>query len=888
MKSGIIKCTLAKNLSKSGIIIFFFLIQFISFPALAQKYHFTFSDVPLSQALAEISAKTQCKLSFDADLLKKITVSADIDEEDVSKIIETLLKDSNLSYELKYDTYLIIRQNPAFPAKAQIKYKTISGIVFDQKSGERLPYASIVDPDSHIAVPSNVEGGFSIRIPDTSQVRLQIRYLGFQTLDTITDETAGSVFLRLGLKQKLQAIETVDVAGSRIEMLESGKEAGHVVFNPSRFVDLPNYGETDVFRALQLLPGISSFENSSQLNVRGGTADQNLVLLDGFTLYNLDHFFGVFSALNPNVIKNIQVYRGGFDSRYGERVSSIVDIVGKSGNQSKPVFYGGINLISANLTAEIPITKKLTVVAAGRRAYSDMYSTWLADELLSDKLGQTRLPIPDANVITPEFYFSDFNLKVSYQANDHENLSVSAYGSKDYLNSSNTHSNDRGEISVEDINEWGNYGFGATWNKQWTSKYFTSLQMGHSGYFNDYSNTSTAIANEGTIPPGDTAFVHNNEVTDATNESNRLTDYFLAFRNEFAAGQKHRLEFGISGRYNQFTFYKDASRDFVYDNLESSAYLLTGFIQDGITIGEKLSVKPGLRINYYTNTAKFYIEPRLVGNYSLTKEWSLKFATGHYVQFLNKSGTAQNYGYNRDFWVMADGDVNPVVTSNHFIAGVNFTKNEFSFDLETYYKTVNGLQEYIFNTNPDGRNSPPPNGGEFSRFISGSGNAMGIDFLVKYEGTHFTSWIAYSLSKSTRGFDEINGGAEIPGDFDQTHELKWTSLYSLKKWNFSTLVIYNTGKPYVESSTTEEDLSTTTRVYQRLPDYFRVDLSMNYNFNIKNVNIKPGVSVLNAFNTDNYLDAYTRVYNFGDNPQIETTLVKAQSLTFNFFVNFRF
>jgi len=887
MKLKIIKYILAKTRDKVGFIILLLFIFLLSAPVSAQKYQFTFTDTPLSVALTEVAAKTQIKLSFDAGLLKKTIVSAQIGRDDEEAILNALLEGTDFTFEKKYDTYLIIRSNISPVKIIPIKYRTLSGIVYDRESAERLPYASVYDTKHQIAVSTNVEGSFSIRIPDTVAVELQVRYLGFQTLDTIINDT-NTELLRFGLSQRLLSIETVDVSGSRLEMLETGDEAGHVVFNPSRFVDLPNYGETDVFRALQLLPGISSFENSSQLNVRGSTADQNLVLLDGFTLYNLDHFFGVFSALNPNVIKNIQVYRGGFDSRYGERVSAIVDIVGKSGNHTKPAVYGGVNLISANLTAEIPITKKLTVVAAGRRAYSDMYSTWLADELLNDKLGQTRLPAPDANVITPEFYFSDFNLKVSYEINEQENLSASAYGSKDYLNSSNDFSNDRGDISVEDINEWGNYGFGATWNKQWNKTYFSSLQLGHSGYFNDYSNTSTTLLNESSIPPGDTAFIQNNEVTDITNESNRLNDYFLSFRNELDVAQNHQVEFGISGRYNQFTFYKDASRDFIYDNLESSAFLFTGFVQDGVTIGNKLALKPGLRVNYYTNSAKFYIEPRLTGSYLLSKEWAIKFATGRYVQFLNKSGTSQSYGYNRDFWVLADGDVNPVVTSNHFIMGTNFTKNEFSFDVEAYYKTVNGLQEYIFNMNPGGKNSHSSDGGEYSRFISGSGKAMGIDFLIKYEGTQFTSWLAYSLSKSTRHFDEINEGDEIPGNFDQTHELKWTNLYSLGKWNFSTLCIYNTGKPYLESSTTEEDLSATTRVYQRLPDYFRVDLSMNYNFNIKNVNIKPGLSVLNAFNTDNYLDAYTRIINFGDNPQIETTLIQAQRLTFNFFVNFRF
>ncbi|HPF51942.1 MAG TPA: TonB-dependent receptor [Draconibacterium sp.] len=862
-------------------------LQFFTVPLFAQKYQFSFSETPLSEALKEVSAKTQIKLSFDAGLLKQIPVSVNIKTNEIEAILDNLLLKSEYTFIKKYDTYLIVKKETAIASEnSTVKYKMLSGLVYDNESGERLPYASIFDREHNVAAVTNVEGSFSIRVPVDTPVNLQVRYLGFQPTDTIISANESDDLLRIGLNQRLLSIETVDISGLQIEMLEAGKEAGHMVFNPSRFIDLPNYGETDIFRALQLLPGISSFENSSQLNVRGSTADQNLVLLDGFTLYNLDHFFGVFSALNPNVIKNIQVYRGGFDSRYGERVSAIVDIVGKSGNHSRPAVYGGINLISGNLTAEVPITQKLTVIAAGRRAYSDLYSSWLADKLLSDKLVQTRLPIPGAEVITPKFYFSDYNLKVSYEMSDQENLSVSAYGSKDNLNSSNNRSDDRGEVSVEDVNQWGNYGFGATWNKQWNKKYFTSLQLGHSGYFNDYNNNTVTISNN-TLPPVDTAAVQNNGITDVTNESNKLTDYFLTFRNELAVAHKQKVEFGLSGRYNRFTYYKDATRAFVYDNLESSALLVTGFVQDRITIGNKLALKPGIRLNYYTNSAQFYIEPRFTGSYLLLKEWTIKFATGRYVQFLNKSGTLQSFGYNRSFWVLADGDVNPVVTSNHFIAGFCFEKNELYFDVEAYYKKVNGLQEYLFDKTPDSRNPAPPDENRYSRFISGGGKAMGIDFLAKYEGTHFTSWLAYSLSKSTRRFNEINNGAEIPGNFDQTHELKWTNLYNLKKWNFSTLAIYNTGKPYIESSMLSDDF-TETRVYNRLPDYFRVDLSLNYTFNIKNVNIKPGLSLLNAFNTDNYLDAYTRDIPLGDVPQTITTLVKAQSLTLNFFVNFRF
>lgn len=829
------------------------------------------------------------RVSFDSGFLEKKFITKNIYGDNAKQILDALLDGTDLLFEFKHDTYLIFyKKGPLdkMPTRSESNY---SGIVIDKETGEKLPYATLYLWDKNVSISTSVEGTFSLRLKDSTYTPVQIKYLGYQTLDTIICTNDKIPLINIGLEKKSQNIPTVDVQGDKMEMVDFTEEAGHLSFNPSKFADLPNYGETDVFRALQLLPGISSFENSSQLNVRGGSADQNLVLLDGFTLYNLDHFFGVFSALNPNVIKNIQVYRGGFDSRYGERISAIVDIVGKSGNQTKPEFYGGLNMISGNLTAEIPISKKLTLVAAGRRAYSDMYSSWLADELLNDKLGQTRrLPTPDANVITPEFYFSDFNTKLNYTISPQENISFSAYGSKDNLNSSSFNTNDWGEMDINDTNKWGNYGLGASWNKQWNPKYFSTVLLGHSGYYNDYQNNTTLTFD--TLNTTQPTVIEQDVLNEVTNETNDLTDYFITFRNEFSLNTNHLLEFGVSTKFNQFTYYKDATRDFIYSNLKSSAFLHTLFAQDKINLNNKLVVKPGLRLNYYSNSRKFYFEPRLVASYKTGAGLTLKMATGRYYQFLNKSSSEQTYGYNRDFWVLADGNENPVLKSNHFIAGFSFEKNNLYLDVEGYYKTVDGLQEYLFYDNPEDRQAPgQPEGNNpgLSQFISGTGKAMGIDFLLKYEGANFTSWLAYSLSKSTKKFDEINNGTEIPTAYDQTHELKWTNIYNYRKWNFSTLTIYNTGKPYIESSLKDENFNT-TRVYNRLPDYFRVDFSANYNFNFKKVNLKPGLSILNAFNTENYLDIYTRVFTRESQRINETTLVRAQSLTFNFFINFRF
>ena len=853
-----------------GLIILLFFSKTIS----AQTHQFNFNKTPVSAALSEAAASMNVRISFDSGKLGLYTISGNVSGNQPESVISKILEHTDYHVEYKFNTYLVIKdQDLLNPKPAEIM---VQGVVYDKETRERLPNATIYFWNKNLSFSTTVNGTFGIRIQDSANAFLQVKFLGYHTLDTIINTEKQVDIFRLGLTKKMQTLQTIQVSGEKIEMVAQNNEAGHFTFNPSRFSDLPNYGETDVFRALQLLPGISTTENSSQLNIRGSSADQNLVLFDGFTLYNLDHFFGVFSALNPNVIKDIQVYRGGFDSRYGERVAGIVDITSKSGNQKKAEVYGGINLISANLTTEIPVSEKFTIVAAGRRAYSDIYSTWLTDALLASKMAQAPPPLLPRNEVTeiePEFYFSDVNFKMTYTPNQNENISLSLYGAKDYLNSSNISERQKVTFTTEDINKWGNYGFGLSWKKQWNAKSFTNIQAGHSGYFNDYNNN--------TVLSGDTAQINRPEqpvtVDYLTNETNDLTDYFISVQNKYLLNRTHQFELGAAMKYNRFKFYKDASADFVYNNLENSSLLYSVFFQDRMAISKWL-IKPGFRLNYYDKTNKIYLEPRFAASYKTDNGIIYKMAVGRYFQYLNKSTTEQSYGYNRDFWVLADDDQHPVISSNHFIAGASYETKHFFFDVEAYYKTVNGLQEYLFFQNPrdrlptSGSAAPPLPTPGLSQFISGTGNAYGIDFLVKYETGNFTSWLAYSLSKATQNFSEINKGENIPAKFDQTHQLKWTNIYSLKKWNFSTLTLYTTGQPYIESTSKDENFNT-TRDYNRLPDYFRIDLSANYNFNIKKVNIKPGLSILNALNTSNYLDIYIRDFNFGNNEFSETTQI---------------
>lgn len=882
--------TTEKLLSQKSNKIFFsllFVLIFVS-PIFSQPSPMTFKNTPLSEALNEIAHSFDVRISFDSGELQEHAVSKTVSGNKPLDLFKTVLENFPYHVEYKYNTYLILK-NPRSGEQENTDEILVSGLVYDKHTGERLPYATIRSLTTDRTFFSNLNGSFTTPANKQEKVYLQVSYLGYFSLDTVVGISSDNKILELGLVQKSQTIQTIEVKADKFRMVDLSKQAGHFSFNPSRFSDLPNYGEVDIFKALQLLPGISMQENSSQLNIRGSSADQTLVLFDGFTLYNLDHFFGVFSALNPNIVKNIQVYRGGFDSRYGERISGIVDITAKAGNKQKTQLYGGINLISGNLTAEIPVTEKITFVGAARRAYSDIYSSWLTDEILNRQVNNfTRLPADAPDVVEPEFYFNDYNLKLTFQPDNNENLSVSFYGANDYLNSSNISEDTRVKIETEDLNEWGNYGMGADWEKQWNKRYFTRLQLGHSGYLNNYFNESVIaeITSDGqTIP--------DTRRTMITNENNKLSDYFVSLQNEYFLNENNQLEFGGSVKYNRLEFYKDASREIVYTALENSSRLLTGFIQDKISLKNRWFVKPGIRVSFYEKTGNFYAEPRLAVNYKSDAGISYKFATGRYYQFINKSATEQTYGYNREFWILSDGKNHPVVSSNHFIVGANYDTKNFFFDVEAYYKSIDGIQSYLFFRDPESRNNfgaPPPegNGGAgLSKFISGKGEAYGIDFLAKYEKSYFTSWLAYSLSKSVQVFDEINDGSQIPANFDRPHELKWTNIFSKKRWTFSSLVVYTSGTPYIKTGNKNDNFEV-TRTYNRLPEYFRTDFSLNYQFNFKGWNIKPGVSVLNAMNTANYLDIYTREFDFQNQELQRSTLIKAQDLTFNFFVNFRF
>ena len=382
----------------------------------------------------------------------------------------------------------------------------------------------------------------------------------------------------------------------------------------------------------------------------------------------------------------------------------------------------------------------------------------------------------------------------------------------------------------------------------------------------------------------------------ATTSSNKLTDVSLSLRNIITLNDNNQLNVGALARRNSIFYRKDASKVYVYDSLTQASWTTTIYAQDKIILFDNLTLKPGLRLNYYLANQKFYVEPRFSANYRVSNNFSVRLATGKYCQFVSQVQSQQETGYTKSFWVMAQNATHPVINAFHYIAGTTVEHGNFLFDAETYLKTYSGLQEYLY-LSPYLRNSdfpdyfPPHKTGNVSplkqpsMYATGKGQSYGLDFFVRYKLLNYTSWLSYSLSKSVNHFALINNNNEMPALTDQRHQLSFTNMFTWGKWNFGATSLFSTGRPYVDLSDNKQAIQT-NRVYKRLPNYFRTDLSANYNFTLFGAHLKTGATVINLFDTQNYLDINTKKFDFDNTSFSETNLIQTQRLSFNVFLHF--
>lgn len=735
---------------------------------------------------------------------------------------------------------------------------SVWGTITDAQTGETLIGATVFDTLSKKGAATNQQGRYTLTLKGDTAV-LRISFVGCQT-QYFAISTHGNQRLDVQLNSSTTLAE-VKVVGQRVEHVESS-QASQVEIPVEMVRNVPVlFGETDVVKVVQLLPGVQNGgEGTSGMYVRGGGPDENLFLLDGVPMYNVNHLGGFFSAFNSDAVKNITLYKGSFPAHFGSRLSSVLDITTNNGNDKE--FHGGLNvgLISAKCYFEGPIVKeKTTFSISARRTYFDL--------LMQPMLAIAMASLDEDEKINAGYYFYDLNAKVTHKFNDRSRLYGSFYMGDDAVYAKyrfgygyNEHDNMKLRYN------WGNIVGSLRWNYELSPKLFMNVTGAYTRYRNDLSLTEESKWYDGDdISLYSAGMTFNSGIHDISGR----VDF------DYAPDPDHAVKFGGQYMFHIFTpetsSMKVEEHD-IWDNLDTTitlgqskvfAHEVMAFIEDDWRINDRFKVNGGLNLTGFGVHGKFYpsIQPRLSGRVLITDNLSAKVGYAYMTQYLHLLSTS-NISLPTDLWVPVTANIKPM-TSQQVAAGFFYNlKDIVNLSVEGYYKYMNNLLEY-----KDGASFFGSSTGWENKVCMGRGWSYGVEFLAQKNFGKLTGWIGYTWSHTDRLFDRegqmLNNGKVFPAKYDRRHDISIVATYKFNErfdasatWVFSTgnaatLALqefdpgtggdyYNYIVPYVES-----------RNNFRMPNYHRMDLSLNWHKNLKHGKRTLSLSIYNVYNRQN-------------------------------------
>ncbi|MAD96041.1 MAG: hypothetical protein CMB99_01805 [Flavobacteriaceae bacterium] len=704
---------------------------------------------------------------------------------------------------------------------------TLSGTVYDNSSNETLIGVSVYFPELKVGTTTNEYGFYSITVPQ-GEYQIQISYLGYYSLSEKISLTANTT-KNFKLIEETESLDEI-IIETNIEKLNIRTPQMSVnKLSAKTIKSIPVVlGEADIIKSIILLPGVTSAgEGASGFNVRGGAADQNLILLDEAIVFNSSHLFGFFSVFNPDVIKDVQLYKGGIPARYGGRLSSVLDIYQKEGNSKDFNVTGGIGLVSSRLLVEGPLEKeKSSFLIGGRSSYAHLF-----------------LPLFDNDNTA---YFYDLNSKINFRINERNNLFLSTYFGKDVFG-----------ISDNFVNDYGNAVVNLRWNHLFSDKLFSNLSLIYSDYF--YGLTLDFVGFEW---------------------DSGITNFNLKYDFKHYLSDNFKLSYGINNIYSKFNpgqiIPNRPSSGIVAEKLtDKYANEFAAYIEAEHKVSDRLRFQYGLRfsnflrlgqdeLNVYANDQPVIynaqlrkyesatrtgvetfdrsdvissfnnFEPRLSTSYIIDDETSIKASYNRMVQYLHLlSNTASPTPL--DVWTPSGRYIKPQIL-DQFAVGYFKTLKEgkYSLELEGFFKDIQNRIDYINGANLVANNEIE------TVILNGQARAYGLEVLLKKNEGSLTGWLAYTLSRSeqqtlgrTPNEPGINQGRWYSSPFDKTHDISINASYDLnKKWSFNANFLFQTGQPtnypvgqYEIQGLNVPIFNDNTRNADRLPAYHRLDLS---------------------------------------------------------------
>lgn len=755
---------------------------------------------------------------------------------------------------MKYGLLIVLSLGLAFCSFGQ-NY-TISGTVTDGYSGEALIGATVFDPAGRQGTAANTYGFYSLTLPKGTYT-INYSFVGYEpySIELVLDKNQE---IDVSLKgMELMEVEVVE----RLEApIQENTQMSTIDLSMDAVQKLPVFmGERDVLKTAQLLPGIQSgSEGTSGLFVRGGSPDQNLILLDGVPVYNANHLFGFFSVFNPDAISSVSIMKGGFPARYGGRLSSVIDVRMKEGNLKE--FEGdlSVGLIAAKFAVQGPIKKDTTsYMISARRTYIDAL---IQPALIA------------AEGISAGYYFYDVNAKINHKINKDHRIFASAYlGNDKAYNREKYGDGDEFAAALR----WGNLTSALRWNWKMSDRLFSNTTF-------TYSNYDLSVGFEESYEDEDESYYFNYEYTSG------IRDWTLKYDLDFVPNPNHY--FRIGGNYTYHTFNPgvslfEESGDGGQNQAETGGqkvYASEFFIygEDDWKITDKLKMNVGLHYSGFDTEGQIYLslQPRLSARYLLTDELAVKASYVQMTQFIHLLSNA-GIGLPTDLWLPSTQIVEPQ-WSQQGAVGLAYTWNkDFEISLEGYYKEMRNVIEY-----KDGASFAGGSNWE-DQIEVGNGTAYGIELFIQRKFGRFSGWLGYTLSWSNRQFDNLNGGDPFPYRFDRRHDISLAATYDFNEMQDIGFVwVYGTGnavsmpiatfEPGNPSGSNQNPWWGGLNFYDerngyRMPAYHRMDVSYNTRKYYENGALRTwSFGVYNLYNRQNPFYLYFQDKNFDDRNEL--------------------
>jgi hypothetical protein len=814
-------------------------------------------EIPLKNILGLISKDHQVRFSYIEDEIVVYALTPPDKNWSLEEKINYLKRSTRLQFKRISDKYFTIYDDKKLD-------KPLCGFLIDAVSGKGIENALIKIEKTDFTTFTEANGHFTI--PKISSEKIQILHQGYQTFSISPEALDVPDCPKFQLQPILQNLDEV-ITQRYLTTGISKKNDGTIVIKPKKFGLLPGLIEPDVLQTMQQIPGIISIDETiSNINVRGGTHDQNLFLWNGIRMFQTGHFFGLISAFNPSLAQNITISKNGSSAFFGESVSSLVDISSQNSNTENTNVSLSSNMISAELYAKVKISDNSNFTFSSRRSLTDIFQSPTYRSYSNRIFQNTVITDLSTNAIVGyksdvDFYFYDITAQLEQKIGTKHQFNIDVIAIENTLQFNQS----TATLSKNSALEQESFGGSLQWKTNWNEHHNSEFKAYFSAY--DLNSTNQTLENNQTLA-----------------QKNKVLDFGFQVRNTNRVNEVFTLNTGYQLNEIGVTNFDEINLPF-FSRTITNVLISHALITEGVfeTENKKTFIRGGIRANYFDKFVLFLVEPRLQFNQALGNQLRLEILGEQKSQTLSQITDLQQdfLGVEKRRWTLANNESIPVQKSNQLSVGLSFKKNNWLITVDHFYKKITGItsssQGFL-------------NQFESERAI-GNYRVLGSEFLIQKSYNRFYTWLSYAYNDNKYDFETLNN-TPFPNNFEVKHAFSWAAIYEWEKVKLALGAKWHTGRPITTPTNFTVTETNPTIIYnapnnEQLKDYFQVNFSASKEWHLSaTTRLQTSVSILNLLNKQNSINRFYRV-NTTDNT-VESVDTYSLRMTPNFNIKFSF